>query len=151
MSVTSGRRRDAARGWADVLAQVPLFEHVSARHLRKIAAVGAVVRFEAGAEIVRPGQAGDAFYVVLDGKGSVRLRGRKPPVTIRSGSYFGEMALLDGEPRSATVAAVTEMTCLRIGRTAFAKILRSEPSVSGALLRTLAARLRDAQDSSPTL
>ena len=60
------------------------------------------------------------------------------------------MALIDGEPRSATVVADTEMTCLRLGRTAFTKILRSEPSVSQALLRALAGRVRDAQ-AAPTL
>lgn len=59
------------------------------------------------------------------------------------------MALFDGVPRSATVVADTEMTCLRLGRSAFLKILREEPSVSLALLRALADRVRKLQ-SAPT-
>jgi CRP/FNR family cyclic AMP-dependent transcriptional regulator len=142
-SETGGR--NATKLWASVLAEIPLFAHVPARNIRRIAGVGTVVRFEAGSEIVRAGQASDSFYVVLDGKGSV-IRPRKlPPAPIRTGAYFGEMALIDGQPRSATVVASTEMTCLRLGRAAFAKILRSEPSVSAALLRVLAGRVRDLQ------
>src|SRR5206468_9397734 len=98
---------------------VPLFAHVSQRHIRKIASRGAIVRFDAGSRIVGVGQSGDAFYVVLDGRGSV-LRGRtRPPVPIGVGGYFGEMALLDGSPRSATVVAETDVACLRISRSAF--------------------------------
>jgi CRP-like cAMP-binding protein len=139
--------KGSTRLWEAVLSEVPLFEHVAARHLRKIAALGTVVRFEPGAEIVRAGQPGDAFYIVLDGKGSIVRRRGLPSVPARTGAYFGEMALIDDEPRSATVVADTEMTCLRLGRTAFAKILRSEPSVSHALLRVLAERVRSAQAS----
>lgn len=142
-SETGGR--NASKLWASVLAEVPLFAHVPARSIKKIAAVGTIVRFEAGSPVVRAGQTGDSFYVVLDGKGSVVRPRKLPPVPIRAGAYFGEMALLDGEPRSATVVADTELTCLRLGRTAFAKILRSEPSVSEALLRVLAGRVRDLQ------
>lgn len=143
----AGNRTTTTRLWAAVLAEVPLFAHVPPRHVRKIAALGTVVRIEPGSEVVRAGQAGDAFYVVLDGKGSVVRRRGLPRVPIRAGAYFGEMALIDGEPRSATVVADTEMTCLRLGRTAFAKILRGEPSVSQALLRALAGRVRDTQAS----
>ena len=125
-----------------MLAEIPLFAHVPARHIRKIAGCRHGRTLRAGSQIVRAGQAGDAFYVVLDGKGSVIRPRRLPPAPIRAGAYFGEMALIDGEPRSATVVADTEMTCLRLGRTAFAKILRSEPSVSLALL-VLAGRVRD--------
>ena len=134
--------RGSARAWAGVLAEVPLFAHVSGRHVRKIASLGTIVRFEPGAWIVRSGQDGDAFYVVLDGKGSVTRRRGLSAVKVGPGAYFGEMALIDGRPRSATVVADTEMTCLRLGRAAFQKTLRAEPSMSAALLRALAERLR---------
>jgi CRP-like cAMP-binding protein len=139
---TNGSGRRSARSWADVLAEIPLFAHVSTRHIRKIASLGTIVRFEPGAWIVSTGQDGDAFYVILDGKGSVRRRRGLPVVKIGPGAYFGEMALIDGQPRSATVVADTEMTCLRLGRAAFQKALRAEPSVSAAVLRSLAERLR---------
>jgi CRP-like cAMP-binding protein len=145
VSQIRARTRDSARLWAKVLSEVPLFAYVGARHLRSIAAQGTIVRFEPGSTIVRTGQPGDAFYVVLDGMGSVVRRRGLPRVPIETGSYFGELALLDGEPRSATVRADTEMTCLRLGRNVFLKVLKDEPSVSLALLRTLSARLRDRQ------
>jgi CRP/FNR family cyclic AMP-dependent transcriptional regulator len=144
---TDGSGRGSARAWADVLAEIPLFAHVSGRHLRKIAALGTVVRFEPGAWMVRAGQEGDAFYVILDGKASVTRRRGLPSVKIGPGAYFGEMALIDGQPRSATVVATTEMTCLRLGRAGFQKALRAEPSVSAALLRALAERLRKLEDA----
>ena len=147
VSQEEARNRETTRLWATVLAEVPLFVHVPARHVRRIAALGAVVRFEPGSHVVRAGQAGDAFYVVLDGKGSIVRRRGLPHLPIRTGAYFGEMALIDGEPRSATVVAETELTCFRLGRTGFAKIVRSEPSVSHALLRALAERVRAAQAS----
>jgi CRP-like cAMP-binding protein len=128
-----------------VLAEIPLFQHVPPRHLRKIAALGTIVRVDAGSRIVQAGQAGDAFYVILDGKGTIVRRRGLPQVPIRTGAYFGEMALIDGEPRSASVVANTELTCLRLGRAAFARLLREEPSVSNALLRALAGRVRDLQ------
>lgn len=144
------RNRKTTRLWAAVLAEIPLFAHVPARHVRAIAACGTVAHFDPGSQIVRAGDAGDAFYVVLDGKGSIIRRRGLPPIPVRLGSYFGEMALLDGEPRSATIVAETEMTCLKLGRAAFTKIVRGEPSVSQALLRALAGRVRDAQ-AAPTL
>jgi len=139
--------RGSARAWADVLAEIPLFAHVSSRHIRKIAALGTIARYEPGAWIVRAGQDGDAFYVVLDGKGAVTRRRGLPEVRIGPGAYFGEMALLDGRPRSANVVAGTEMTCLRLGRTAFLKALRGEPSLSGAVLQALAERVRKLEDA----
>ena len=149
VSQVEARSRDATRLWAAVLEEVPIFAHVSARHVRKIAALGTIARFEPGSTIVRTGRPGDAFYVVLDGKGSVVRRRGLPNVPIAAGGYFGEMALFDAVQRSATVVADTEMTCLRLGRTAFLKILRDEPSVALALLRTLADRVRSLQ-SAPT-
>jgi trk system potassium uptake protein TrkA len=141
-TVGPDRGREAAGAWADVLAEVPLFVHVAKRHIRKIAAKGAIVRFDAGSTIVRKDQAGDSFYVVLDGKGSVVRGGNRPPAVIRVGGYFGEMALLDGSPRSATVVAETEVACLRLGRNPFLDVVRKEPSVSFAILRALAERIR---------
>ena len=149
IAVVDAPSREAKQAWTDVLAEIPLFAHVSQRHLRKIAAFGVIVRFQPGTAIVRAGQQGDAFYVVLDGRASV-VRGRGlADVRLGAGDSFGEMALIDGRPRSATVAAVTEVTCLRLGRNAFQKILRNEPSVSLALLQSLAERIRSLQ-STPT-
>jgi CRP/FNR family transcriptional regulator, cyclic AMP receptor protein len=139
--------RESARAWAGVLAEIPLFAHVSGRHVRKIASLGTVVRYEPRTSVVRSGREGDAFYVVLDGKATVRRKRGLPDVKIGAGAYFGEMALLDGGPRSATIEAVTELTCLRLSRPAFQKALRAEPQLATALLRALAERIRGLEDS----
>jgi CRP/FNR family transcriptional regulator, cyclic AMP receptor protein len=134
---------EAARLWANVLGEVPLFAGVPMRHVRKIAGLGSVARFDAKAPIVNAGDPGEAFYVILSGRAKVR-RGRGRATTdIGPGAYFGEMALVDGARRSATIVAETETVCLMLARKPFTKILKDEPAVALALLRTLAARVRE--------
>ncbi len=129
------------REWVAVLQHVPLFESLSRRHLRRVASCARTRRFADGAAIVRAGGAGSTFYVILDGEAAVSTpRGRG--VRLRAGDYFGEMALLDGAPRSADVRAVGEVVAMEIGRTAFARMLKQEPQIALALLRALADRIR---------
>jgi CRP/FNR family transcriptional regulator, cyclic AMP receptor protein len=138
---------ETARLWADVLGAVPLFAGLPARQVRKIASLGSVARFDAKTPIVNAGDPGEAFYVILSGRAKVQ-RGRGRTVAqIGPGSYFGEMALVDGAPRSATIVADTETTCLLLTRKRFARILRGEPTVVLSLLRTLAARVRELEAS----
>lgn len=138
---------ETARLWADVLGKVPLFAGLPARHVRKIASLGSVVRFDAKSPIVSAGDPGEAFYVILSGRAKVQ-RGRGRAVAqIGPGSYFGEMALVDDAPRSVSIVAETETTCLMLTRRRFAKVLRGEPTVVLALLRTLAARVRELEAS----
>jgi CRP/FNR family cyclic AMP-dependent transcriptional regulator len=138
---------ETARLWADVLGRVPLFAGVPARHVRKIASLGSLARFEAKEPIVNAGDPGDAFYVILSGRAKVRRGSGRAVAELGPGVYFGEMALLDGAPRSATIVAETATTCLMLTRKRFAKILRDEPTVALALLRTLAARVRQLEAS----
>jgi CRP-like cAMP-binding protein len=138
---------ETARLWADVLGAVPLFAEVSARQVRKIAKLGSVARFNTNDPIVSAGNRGDAFYVILNGRAKVLRGGGRTMAQLGPGSYFGEMSLIDGAPRSATIVAETETTCLMLTRTRFAKIVRNEPAVAVALLRTLAARVRKLEAS----
>jgi CRP-like cAMP-binding protein len=133
-----------ARGWSNVLADIPLFAGLGRRHLNKVAALGRIRRFHEGATIVAVGEPGDTLYVLLDGEVSVRRR-RLPSISRGMGSFFGEMALLDGGPRSATVVANGPVVCLTISRSGFQKLLRKEPAISCALLTELATRLRAAE------
>lgn len=130
--------------WLGTLGDVPLFEGLSKRHLRRIAKLARIRRFASGAAMVRIGDAGRSFYVLLDGNAKVTRPGRRP-VRLGPGAFFGEMALIDDSPRSADVVADGEVLALTIDRTGFTKLLRSEPTLSAALLRTLAARLRAAE------
>jgi CRP-like cAMP-binding protein len=139
------RPGDLRKLWADVLRELPLFAGVSGRHVRKIAGLAREVRFHQGSTIVRAGERGDSFFVIIDGKASVLRPGRRRAIRIGPGDYFGEMSLIDGGERSATVVADTEMLCLRLSRTPFTKMLKDEPEVSIALLRELTRRLREAE------
>jgi CRP/FNR family cyclic AMP-dependent transcriptional regulator len=137
-------RRDPhemGREWAPVLADVPLFRDLSKRHLMRIAKLGRNRRYASETTIVKAGDAGTAFFVLLDGTARVvptSGRARR----LGAGDFFGEMALLDDAPRSATVVAESDVLTLTIPRSSFGKLLRGEPALAHALLRTLAARLR---------
>jgi len=135
------------REWLNVLAEIPLFAGLSARHLRKVAALGRIRRIHEGARVIRAGDAGDSLYVLLDGEVTIGRRGRSA-LTLGPGSFFGELALIDGGPRTATIVAKTPLVCLTIGRTPFLKLLRAEPGIAVVLLEELAGRLRAVSSSS---
>jgi CRP-like cAMP-binding protein len=129
------------RGWTDVLSDVPLFTGLSKRHLNKIAEVAKSRRFPRYSTIVRAGERGDTFFVILDGTVLVKPQGKRA-VRLAAGDSFGEMALLDDAPRSATVEAQDEVFVMLLGRSAFSRMLAREPKIAIVLLRTLAQRLR---------
>jgi CRP/FNR family transcriptional regulator, cyclic AMP receptor protein len=134
----------AAHDWLGTLAEVPLFAALSKRHLRRVAKLAHIRRFAPGSAMVRTGDPGRSFFVLLDGRAKVvRAGGRARRLGV--GDFFGEMALLDDSPRSADVVAEGEVLALTIGRPEFTKLLKAEPALSQAILRTLAARLRAAE------
>jgi CRP-like cAMP-binding protein len=134
------------RGWTDVLSDVPLFSGLSKRHLNKIAEVAKGRRFPRYSTIVRAGERGDTFFVILDGTVLVKPPGKRA-VRLAAGDSFGEMALLDDAPRSAAVEAQDEVFVMLLGRSAFSRMLAREPKIAIALLRTLAQRLRTLESS----
>src|SRR5262245_30461086 len=95
--------RSTERDWAEVLAALPLFATMRKRQVRRLAKSVSVRDYEPGASIVQVGEAGDAFYLLLEGRAAVAGKSR----VLRPGDFFGEMALLDGGPRSATITATT--------------------------------------------
>ena len=128
--------------WTNVLAEVPLFASLNARHLRHVASVAKIRKFHDGAAMMRAGDAGDALYILLDGRATVRARGGA--VKLEMGSFVGELALLDGGPRTATVVVDGPVVALSIARASFRKLLRSEPAIAVAIAEELARRLRAA-------
>jgi CRP-like cAMP-binding protein len=132
--------------WLRSLAEVPLFHGLSKRHLRRIAKLARIRRFSSGSALVRAGDPGRSFYILLDGNAKVVRAGGRPR-RLGVGDYFGEMALIDGAPRSADVVAEGEVLALTVDRSGFTKLLRTEPALTQALLRTLAERLRTAETS----
>jgi CRP-like cAMP-binding protein len=111
--------------------------------LKRVAAVARIRRFHDGAVMMRAGDAGDAMYVLLDGRASVRIP-RRGSARIEMGAFVGELSLLDDGPRTATVVADGPVLALRVGRPAFRKLLRSEPAIAIAVAEELAGRLRTA-------
>jgi CRP-like cAMP-binding protein len=142
-TVSPGARR---RDWIPVLERVPLFEGVPRRHLGRIARAATTRRFSQMSRIVQADDAGNTFYVILDGQVSVLRNGRRL-ARLGPGEAFGELALLIDAPRAATVVADTDVLTMCLSRSAFNKVLKSEPAVSIALLRTLSNRLRASERS----
>jgi CRP-like cAMP-binding protein len=129
--------------WTNVLAEVPLFSSLNKRHLRHVAGVARIRRFHDGAALMKTGDAGDALYVLLDGRAVVRAP-RGSEIALEMGAFVGELALLDDGPRTATVVADGPVIALTVSRAAFRKLLRSEPSIAVAIAEELARRLRAA-------
>jgi CRP/FNR family transcriptional regulator, cyclic AMP receptor protein len=124
-----------------VLHAVPLFERLTAKQLRAVADLAEVARFMAGASIVKQGVIGDSFYVVLTGQAKVVASGRTLN-RLLPGGYFGEISLLDGGPRTASVVSETEMTLVMIAQADFLAMLARNPDISICLLEGLARAVR---------
>ena len=140
---------DAAKGRAEFLATVPLFAKCDASELRAIVGAGRDVTHSAGQVICREGEAGGGMHVVTAGEVEVRVKGSQSQSRLGPGSFFGEIALLDGGPRSATVTASTDVTTFSIPSWSFRPILESQPHLTLKLLEVLCGRLRQ-NESSPT-
>jgi flavin reductase (DIM6/NTAB) family NADH-FMN oxidoreductase RutF len=127
--------------YEQLLARAPVFSAMSPELLEPILASGKESAFEEGETLVREGEPGDRMYVVLEGQVRVE-RGGRLLVTLGEGEFFGEVAVLDGRPRSADVVAATAGRALSIGREVLRETLEREPRAAWAMLEVLAARLR---------
>jgi CRP-like cAMP-binding protein len=132
--------RPSAKDWATVLAALPLFAQVGKRQLTKIAELARVTDYDTNAVVMHEGDPGDSLHVVLSGRARLRVNPRAR--ILKTGDYFGEMALIDGAPRSATIAAEGELQTMRIPRKPFMRLVEREPSIGVAMLEELAGRVR---------
>jgi CRP/FNR family cyclic AMP-dependent transcriptional regulator len=132
--------RPTAKDWAEVLAGLPLFSGVPKRQLRKIAGLAEFKEFAQGDFVTQAGEPGDAFYLILSGQ--AKVVGKPRARALRVGDYFGEMALIDGEPRSATVAAASELQTMKLPRRPFLRLLEQEPRLAIPMMAELASRVR---------
>ena len=128
---------------ADQLANVPLFSALSKRDLQRVAKASDEVAIEAGRTLVEQGRTGHEFFLILEGEAVVRRNNRKV-ATLGPGEHFGELAILDRGPRSASVIANTDMRVLVLGQREFVGVLDSIPGMASKLLTTMAQRLREA-------
>jgi len=128
---------------ADVLKKVPLFSGLSRRHLDHVAAEADEVKEEAGTVLTKQGGLGLEFLLILEGGARVERDG-KVIARLGPGDVFGEMSLIDGLPRSATVIAESPTVLLVIQARSFRSLLDTVPGLQRKLLITLCARLRAA-------
>jgi CRP/FNR family cyclic AMP-dependent transcriptional regulator len=128
----------------DRLEDVPLFEECTRHQLRAVARITGVFDAPADAVLIRAGQPGDEFFLIVEGTARVHVSAQKR-LRLRPGDFFGEMSLLDGEPRSATVVAETPLRLLVISRRNFRTLLEKVPGLTNNLLVTLCRRVRQAE------
>jgi CRP/FNR family transcriptional regulator, cyclic AMP receptor protein len=130
--------RPTQRDWSEVLGALPLFSGVPKRHVRAIAKVAWRVDHAPGEVIVQAGDRGNSMYLMLEGRARVLGKAR----VLRPGDFFGEMALIDGGPRSATIIAASDVRVMMVQRRAFLKVLKQNPQIGLAIMETLAQRVR---------
>jgi CRP/FNR family transcriptional regulator, cyclic AMP receptor protein len=129
-----------------LLASVPLFAGLSARQLNTLGQSMKVVRFAEGQTVIKEGDTDARFYLVVDGSAKVTVRGRRVS-TLGPGKYVGEMAVIDGSPRSATVTALSDLVTLSAARWNFENTLKENPAVMLGIVREMTRRLRELEKS----
>ena len=122
------------------LAQVPLTAGLPANVRRRLADVGMVRRYEAGESIVREGETGTALYIILDGRARVEQEGRVLG-EMKTGDFFGELALIEEHRRSATVIAEDSTQCVLYPAWEFTSLLAEHPEVAVPIMTELIRRL----------
>lgn len=130
----------------ELLATVPLFEGLTRRELESILSAAKDVEVEPGKHIVEQGESGLGFHLILEGTCKVVVNGDEI-VSLGRGDYFGEMSLIDGGPRSATVIAETRVRTLSLTSWTFLPLLDENPSIAKKLLIEMSRRLRAAERS----
>jgi CRP/FNR family transcriptional regulator, cyclic AMP receptor protein len=134
------RERSQASDWAKVLATFPLFAGVSRRELRKLAREATFVEFAPGDIVMSNPESSEWLHVILSG--SARVIGKPAARSLRTGDYYGELALLENGPRSATVVAAEELHVMRLPRHSFLRLAQDHSAVTFRMLRNLGAQFR---------
>ena len=128
------------------LSKVPLFSGCSQRDLQTIARVVKDIDHDEGTVIAREGEPGIGLFVIADGSAEVTIGGAKK-ASLGPGDFFGEIALLDGGPRTATVTATSDVKLLGLTEWVFRGLMQEHPSFAVKTLQAMAGRLRNATKS----
>jgi CRP/FNR family transcriptional regulator, cyclic AMP receptor protein len=131
--------------YPEQLGTVPLFSAFSKRELTKVARAADEVHVPAGRVVVHEGRAGHECFVILAGEAEVTRDGKRI-AKAHAGDHFGELALLDGGPRTASVTATTDLDLLVLGQREFLALLEELPSLSRKMMATLASQVRRLDD-----
>jgi CRP-like cAMP-binding protein len=126
------------------LAAVPILAGLSKRQRSKLHDGSRIVQHPAGKAVAAEGGGALALHVVLNGTATVTVGGHEIR-TLTIGDHFGEISLIDGKPRSATVTATEPLTTLAVPHQVFQSLLDEDPTCARGLLTILCARLREAE------
>lgn len=132
------------------LKEIPIFGGCTKRQLRSVAKIARTFDVAAGTVLTRTGDPGDEFFLIVDGSVRVEVSSEKR-VFMHPGEFFGEMSILDGGPRSATVIADTPVRLLVISRRHFSMLLEDVPGLTQTLLATVSKRVREAEERAERL
>ena len=124
----------------DTLSRVPLFEELEPAELQSLADSMHERIFSAGDAATAEGEPADGFFVVMSGEGEVTVQGR-PQGTVGPGDYFGEIALLMGSDRTATIRATSDLHCYALTAPDFRTIVEGNPSIAWKVIQSMAQRL----------
>jgi len=124
------------------LKAVPLFAHCTTKQLQFIITQVEDMDFAAGRVLCREGQSGADFFVLLSGAADVTRKGRKI-AKMKPGDFFGEIALVDHGPRTATVTTTEASRCLVLGPSQFQNVLHEDAGIAHSVMKALATRVRE--------
>lgn len=126
------------------MEKISLFEGLSAKEVEQLARLVTEREVPAGTPLATAGEPGGELFAIVDGEAAVKTRTGKT-ATLKAGDYFGEMSLIDGQPRSATVRATTPIRLLALGQRDFWRVLDGTTSIARKIMQTLCRRLREAE------
>ena len=127
-----------------VMMEVPMFRNIDPKRLRLFALMGETLTYRAGERLFERGDEGNAAYIIIEGTVDVLAPvegGETAVAALGAKEIFGEMAVLCDQPRSTAIAARTDLTVLRLQRSAFLSLLREFPDIALELIKVLAQRL----------
>jgi CRP/FNR family cyclic AMP-dependent transcriptional regulator len=124
------------------LSRAPLFAGLPKKDIRTVARASGIADYGEGELVVKEGAAGSVFYVLLEGRARVIRRGRTV-ARLTVGDFFGEMSLLDGGPRTASVVTESMARFLTLSGKAFRDLLAEDGVLAARVLKVMAARIRE--------
>jgi CRP/FNR family cyclic AMP-dependent transcriptional regulator len=128
------------------LAEIAIFTGCSKKELQEIVRLTTEISVPEGRVLTTEGDHGAEFAIVLDGTAEVSKRG-KVVHTLTSGSHYGEMALLDAGPRTATITATSPMSLAVVSRGEFGQLLEEAPALAHSIMRSMARRIRELDEN----
>jgi CRP/FNR family cyclic AMP-dependent transcriptional regulator len=131
-----------ATGPVDTLKKVPLLAELDDRELQQIASSMRERRFSAGDTVTQEGRGGAGFFVVQEGEAEVSVAGETKPWTVGPGDYFGEIALINESPRTATLTAKTDMVCYGMTPWDFRPLVETNSAIAWKLLTAMAEKMK---------